>query len=80
LVKLNAPYGWVGQMEMKCIFDIGKNITVLAKVIQVSDVAHGSLVTNGFKKKNIVFATLKNLQVNRFAGIYLLKKMMLSYR
>jgi hypothetical protein len=33
-------------MDMKCIFDIGKNISihVLAKVTQVSDVAHGPLV------------------------------------
>jgi hypothetical protein len=31
-------------MEMKCIFDIGKNISVCAKVSQVSDVAHGPLV------------------------------------
>jgi hypothetical protein len=30
--------------EMKCIFDIGKNISILAKVTQVSDVAHGPLV------------------------------------
>jgi hypothetical protein len=34
----------MGQMEMKCIFDIGKNISIWAKVIQVSDVAHGPLV------------------------------------
>jgi hypothetical protein len=34
----------MGQMEMKCIFNIGKNISVLAKVTQVSDVAHGPLV------------------------------------
>jgi hypothetical protein len=34
----------MGQMEMKCIFDIGKNISILAKVTQVSDVAHGPLV------------------------------------
>jgi hypothetical protein len=31
-------------MEMKCIFDIGKNISKWAKVTQVSDVAHGPLV------------------------------------
>jgi hypothetical protein len=31
-------------MEMKCIFNIGKNISILAKVSQVSDVAHGPLV------------------------------------
>ena len=30
--------------EMKCIFNIGKNISILAKVTQVSDVAHGPLV------------------------------------
>jgi hypothetical protein len=31
----------MGQMEMKCIFDIGKNISTWANVTQVSDVAHG---------------------------------------
>jgi hypothetical protein len=31
-------------MEMKCIFNIGKNISILAKVTQMSDVAHGPLV------------------------------------
>jgi hypothetical protein len=36
----------MGQMEMKCIFNIGKNISILAKVTQVSDVAHGPLVYN----------------------------------
>jgi hypothetical protein len=35
----------MGQMETKCIFNIGKNISILAKVTQVSDVAHGPLVT-----------------------------------
>jgi hypothetical protein len=34
----------MGQMEMKCIFNIGKNIFILAKDTQVSDVAHGPLV------------------------------------
>jgi hypothetical protein len=34
----------MGQMEMKYIFNIGKNISILAKVTQVSDVAHGPLV------------------------------------
>jgi hypothetical protein len=34
----------MGQMEMKCIFVFGKNISILAKVAQVSDVAHGPLV------------------------------------
>jgi hypothetical protein len=29
------------QMEMKCIYNIEKNISILAKVTQVSDVAHG---------------------------------------
>jgi hypothetical protein len=33
----------MGQMDMKCIFNIGK-ISILAKVTQVSDVAHGPLV------------------------------------
>jgi hypothetical protein len=28
-------------MEMKCIFNTGKNISIWAKVTQVSDVAHG---------------------------------------
>ena len=36
----------MGQMEMKCIFDTGKNISTHAKVTQVSDVAHGPLVYN----------------------------------
>jgi hypothetical protein len=31
-------------MEMKCIFNIGKNISILLKVTQVSNVAHGPLV------------------------------------
>jgi hypothetical protein len=35
-------------MEMKCIFNNGKNISILAKVTQVSDVVHGPLV---FPKK-----------------------------
>jgi hypothetical protein len=34
----------MGQMKMKCIFDIGKNIPIWSKVTQVSDVAHGPLV------------------------------------
>jgi hypothetical protein len=34
----------MGQKEMKCIFNIGKNISIWAKVTQVSDVAHGPLV------------------------------------
>jgi hypothetical protein len=44
LVKIIAPYGQMGKMEIKCIFNIGKNISILAKVTQVSDVAHGPLV------------------------------------
>jgi hypothetical protein len=35
----------MGQMEMKCIFNIGKNISILAKITQVSNVAHGLLLT-----------------------------------
>jgi hypothetical protein len=31
-------------MEIKCISNIGKNISTWAKVTQVSDVAHGPLV------------------------------------
>jgi hypothetical protein len=31
-------------MEIKCIFNIGKKNSILAKVTQVSDVAHGPLV------------------------------------
>ena len=34
----------MGQIEMKCISNIGKNISILAKATQVSDVAHGPLV------------------------------------
>jgi hypothetical protein len=37
----------MGQMEMKCIFDIG-NIFILGKVSQVSNVTHGPLVKNAF--------------------------------
>jgi hypothetical protein len=44
-------------MEMKCIFNIGKNMSILAKVTQVSDVAHGPLV---FLKKSKHYQ-LKNL-------------------
>jgi hypothetical protein len=32
------------QMEMKCVFNIGKKYSILAKVTHVSDVAHGPLV------------------------------------
>jgi hypothetical protein len=34
----------MGQMEMKCIFNIGKKNSILAKANQVSYVAHGPLV------------------------------------
>jgi hypothetical protein len=34
----------MGQMEIKCIFNIGKNISILAKVTQVSNVAYGPFV------------------------------------
>jgi hypothetical protein len=37
--------GW-GKWKFGGIFNIGKNISILAKVTQVSDVAHGSLVYN----------------------------------
>jgi hypothetical protein len=36
----------MGQIEIKCIFYIGKKI-ILAKLSQVSDVAHGPLVFKG---------------------------------
>jgi hypothetical protein len=34
----------MGQMEMKYTFNIGKNISIWAKVTQVSNVAYGPLV------------------------------------
>jgi hypothetical protein len=34
----------MGHMVMECIFNIGKNISIWAKVTQVSDVAHMPLV------------------------------------
>jgi hypothetical protein len=34
----------MGQMEMKCIFNIGKSISIWANATQVSDMAHGPLV------------------------------------
>jgi hypothetical protein len=34
----------MGQMEMKCKFNVEKNISIWVKVTQVSDVAHGPLV------------------------------------
>jgi hypothetical protein len=37
----------MGQMEMKCIFNNGQNISILAKVTQVSDMAHGPLAFYG---------------------------------
>jgi hypothetical protein len=43
-LKIIAPYGLMGQMEMKCIFKIGEKNSILAKTTQVSDVAHGALV------------------------------------
>jgi hypothetical protein len=39
----------MGQMDMRCIFNIGKIIFILAKVTQVSDVAHGPLVPGCFE-------------------------------
>jgi hypothetical protein len=41
----------MGKMEMKCIFNIGKNISILVKVTEVSDVAHGPLVIISFWEK-----------------------------
>jgi hypothetical protein len=44
----------MGQMKMKCIFKIlEKNISVLAKASQVSDVAHGPLVLGDCDVGNI---------------------------
>jgi hypothetical protein len=39
-----APEGQMGQMEMKCIYDIGKIFLYKPRGFQVSDVAHGPLV------------------------------------
>jgi hypothetical protein len=36
LVKIMVPEGRMVQMEMKCIFDIGKNISMWAKVSELS--------------------------------------------
>jgi hypothetical protein len=47
-VKIMAPEGKIRQIEMKCIFDIVKNIFIWAKVSQVSDLAHGPLVICSF--------------------------------
>jgi hypothetical protein len=44
----------MAQMEMKCIFNIGKNIFVWAKVTQVSDVAHGPFVNTHYLKVHYV--------------------------
>jgi hypothetical protein len=46
-------------MEMKCIFNIGKNISIWAKVTQVSDVAHGPLVAKFCLK---ILLTSKGMQ------------------
>jgi hypothetical protein len=50
----------MGQMEMKCIFNIGKNISILAKVTQVSDVAHGPLINLTFENIKIWHITYSN--------------------
>jgi hypothetical protein len=45
----------MGQMEMKCILNIGKKkFSILAKATQVSDVAHGPLVIDfvDYRNKN----------------------------
>jgi hypothetical protein len=39
-----APEVWMVQIEIKCIFNIGKKIYILSNVSQVSDVALGPLV------------------------------------
>jgi hypothetical protein len=52
----------MGQMEMKCIFDIGKNISTLAKVTQVSDVAHGPLVFYHNDRQIYLFEIMKYSQ------------------
>jgi hypothetical protein len=44
-------------MDMKCIFDIGKNISKLAKVTQVSDVAHGPLVVYAIQDAQSIVMT-----------------------
>jgi hypothetical protein len=44
-LKIIAPYDLMGQMEMKCILNIGKKNSIMAKATQVSDVAHGPLVS-----------------------------------
>jgi hypothetical protein len=47
-------------MEMKCISNIGEKNSILAKVTQVSDVAHGPLVDFvDYRNKNT-----KNLKNN----------------
>jgi hypothetical protein len=48
----------MGQMEMKCIFNIGKNISILAKVTQVRDVAHGPLVNILLLQKKELYTVL----------------------
>jgi hypothetical protein len=56
----------MGQIEMKCISNIGKNISILAKATQVSDVAHGPLVKINASKKVIGKVNLLVLVVSSF--------------
>jgi hypothetical protein len=49
----------MGQMEMKCILNIGKKYFYIGQgATQVSDVAHGPLVF--FVHLNVVFSTERN--------------------
>ena len=57
----------MGQIEMKCISNIGKNISILAKATQVSDVAHGPLVTVAINNPAIhVFLCVASVLFNIF--------------
>jgi hypothetical protein len=50
----------MGQMEIKCILNIGKNVSIWAKVTQVSDVGHGPLVF-------VLVSTCYNASIKRTA-------------
>jgi hypothetical protein len=49
-----APQGQMGQMALKCIFDVRK-IFIWAKVSEVSDVAHWPLVVKGVTAPGLRF-------------------------
>jgi hypothetical protein len=55
------------QMEMKCIFHIGKNISFMVKVTQVSDVACGPLVFSSPELKAQVSFSDRFLSVVRLS-------------